>query len=332
MLETLGLDPTTENVYRAILGQPQMSVADLHDHLGISEETLRLALDRLSALALVRPSLHDPQRFRIVDPEVPMRLLLARQEERLAQEHQRIEQTRLAVSKLMVDFAATQSRKNAPGVEQLEGIEEIRERINVLSHSVRTEVMALAPGGAQSAASIEAARPQDAELLRRGVLMRTVYLDSIRNNPLTMQYANWLREQGGQVRTAPSLPIRMTILDREIAVVPTDGENSAAGALVLNGTGALVALTAFFENIWESALPLGNEPNRRDERGLVGQEAEAIRLLGQGLTDEAIAKRLGVSPRTARRIAADLMEKMGARSRFQAGARATAMGWITGTE
>ncbi len=53
-------------------------------------------------------------------------------------------------------------------------------------------------------------------------------------------------------------------------------------------------------------------------------------MLAQGLTDEAVAKRLGVSPRPARRIAADLMEKLGARSRFQAGARAVAKGWLSG--
>ncbi|MET8630960.1 LuxR C-terminal-related transcriptional regulator, partial [Kitasatospora sp. NPDC004669] len=47
-----------------------------------------------------------------------------------------------------------------------------------------------------------------------------------------------------------------------------------------------------------------------------------------GHTDDAIAKRLGVSPRTARRIATDLMERLNARSRFQAGVRATQAGWL----
>jgi DNA-binding NarL/FixJ family response regulator len=51
-------------------------------------------------------------------------------------------------------------------------------------------------------------------------------------------------------------------------------------------------------------------------------------LLGEGLTDEAIAGRLGISPRSARRIAGDLMEKLGARSRFQAGACAVQRGWL----
>lgn len=46
------------------------------------------------------------------------------------------------------------------------------------------------------------------------------------------------------------------------------------------------------------------------------------------MTDDAIAKRLGVSPRTARRVANDMMERLGARSRFQAGALAVQHGWL----
>jgi DNA-binding NarL/FixJ family response regulator len=50
--------------------------------------------------------------------------------------------------------------------------------------------------------------------------------------------------------------------------------------------------------------------------------------LAEGHTDEAIAKRLGVSHRTARRIASDLMDRLGARSRFEAGVRAVQQGWL----
>ncbi|MCM1965674.1 helix-turn-helix transcriptional regulator [Streptomyces sp. G1] len=59
------------------------------------------------------------------------------------------------------------------------------------------------------------------------------------------------------------------------------------------------------------------------------QESTIIALLAQGHTDESIAKRLGVSQRTARRIAADLMERLGARSRFEAGVRCVQRGWLT---
>ncbi|MFD0149134.1 LuxR C-terminal-related transcriptional regulator [Streptomyces sp. NPDC055721] len=334
MLEALGLDDVCETVYRAVLAHPQAEFDVLRDRLGLPEDELRGALDKLSELALVRTAFDRPHCFRAVDPEVGIQAVIARRQERLAAEQQRIEQIRLAAAQLAADFTAARPHNQIDGIERLDGIEEIRERISRLVRDVGTEVMTLAPGGAQSEASMEAAKPQDQALLERGVRMRTLYLDSVRNSPATVAYANWLAELSGEVRTAPSLPIRLMVLDRRVAIVPTDEEDSRAGALVLSGSGTVTALCALFDTIWDNALPLVGAASREreDARGLSPQEAEALRLLGQGLTDDAVAKRLGVSPRTARRIAADLMEKLGARSRFQAGSRAVAKGWLTGEE
>lgn len=57
-----------------------------------------------------------------------------------------------------------------------------------------------------------------------------------------------------------------------------------------------------------------------------------LRLLAAGMTDEAAATRLGVSPRTVRRYVADLMEALSATSRFQVGVLAARNGWLTGDE
>lgn len=66
--------------------------------------------------------------------------------------------------------------------------------------------MAFAPSGAQTVENMEAARPQDLELLERGVRMRTLYLDSLRNSQPTVAYATWLTSRG--VRCARSPPSR----------------------------------------------------------------------------------------------------------------------------
>ncbi|MFB7122091.1 LuxR C-terminal-related transcriptional regulator [Kitasatospora sp. NPDC056273] len=119
----------------------------------------------------------------------------------------------------------------------------------------------------------------------------------------------------------------MIVVDRATAVIPVNSDDTAAAAVVLTGHGTLTALCALFENVWDAARPLVG-PAVRDSRGLSGQESAALRLLSEGHTDEAIAKRLGVSPRTARRIATELMERLGARSRFEAGVRAVQHGWL----
>ncbi|CAL9532836.1 helix-turn-helix domain-containing protein [Streptomyces sp. enrichment culture] len=58
------------------------------------------------------------------------------------------------------------------------------------------------------------------------------------------------------------------------------------------------------------------------------EQRELLRLLAAGLKDEAIARRLGVHVHTARRRISRLLEALEARTRFQAGARATARGWL----
>jgi len=58
-----------------------------------------------------------------------------------------------------------------------------------------------------------------------------------------------------------------------------------------------------------------------DQRLLLGQ-------LAGGAKDEQIARALGLSVRTVRRRVAELLEELGADSRFQAGVEAVRRGWI----
>ncbi|MGK5734102.1 LuxR C-terminal-related transcriptional regulator [Streptomyces sp. URMC 124] len=327
MLQALGMDTSAEQVYRAMLAHPQAGVAELATRLGVREEEVRHGLDVLADLTLVRPSAERQGQLRAVSPEIGMELLVARQQAELAAQQQRVESSRVAAAQLIAEYAELRPATAQQGVEQLTGLDRIRDRLALLTQETATEVMTFAPDGGHSKESIAAARPLNRQLLGRGVRMRTIYLDSVRNSPETVEYVDWLTEAGGQVRTVPSLPIRMIISDRTSAVIPVSGDDPSAGALLLTGHGALTALCALFESVWASAQPLGRA-RAKDERGLTGQEATVIRLLALGHTDEAIAKRLGVSPRTARRIATDLMERLGAHSRFEAGVKAVRRGWL----
>ncbi|MGK4580140.1 LuxR C-terminal-related transcriptional regulator [Kitasatospora sp. HPMI-4] len=327
MLTALGLDAASEAVYRCMLAHPKDGVSALAARLSRPEEEVRRSLDVLSELALIRPSYEQAGGLRAVSPDVGMELLMARQQAELAAQQLRIEASRAAAAQLIAEFSDLRPAASHPGVEQLVGLDEIRDRIAGLARELRTEIMTFAPGGAHSPESIEASKPHDQDLLARGIRMRTVYLDSVRNSQPTVAYVSWLAELGGEVRTAPELPTRMIIFDRSTALIPVSNEDTRAGAVVLTGQGTLTALCALFENVWTSAQPL-TSGTVRDEEGLSAQEATIIRLLSQGLTDEAIAKRLAVSSRTARRQATDLMERLGARSRFEFGVRAVQRGWL----
>ncbi|MFJ7159470.1 helix-turn-helix domain-containing protein [Streptomyces sp. NPDC101118] len=330
MLTTLGLDTTAELVYRAMLRLPQAGVAALAQDCGITEDTVRSALDQLSALALVRPSHTGDGSLKAVSPDVGMELLMVRQQAEIAAHQQRLEQSRAAAAQLIAEYADLRPATTSPGVEHLLGLDEIRERLSRLTREVRQEVMTLAPGGAQTPQNLAASRPLDEELLARGVRMRSVYQSSVRNDRPTVEYTDWLAERGGEVRTLTTLPTRMIIVDRATAVIPVSSDDTGAGAVVLTGQGTLSALTALFDSLWESAEPLGGAQRAAaaGEEELSPQLDAVLRFLADGHTDDAIAKRLGVSPRTARRLATDLMDRLGARSRFEAGVRAVQRGWL----
>ncbi|MDH6580238.1 LuxR C-terminal-related transcriptional regulator [Kitasatospora sp. MAP5-34] len=326
-LGLLGLDADATDVYQEMLKDSTAGISDIAQGLHWDEERVRAVLAQLESLNLVRPSWQTPGALRAVEPEVGLVALLSRQEADLREQQEAIDAGRLVVQHLIAEYTQYNRSRQQANVEVLTGLDSIRLRIQKLVLECESEIMALVPGGAQSAANMEASKPQDLTLLDRGVRMRTVYLESVANDSVTVAYARWLTEHGAQVRTAPTLPTRLALYDRKIAVVPVDPEVSSAGALLLHSPGVVNSLCALFEHVWAGSLPLGRRPEL-SEHGLTTQEQAVLALLARGYADEAVARRLGVSVRTGRRITANLMERLEAGSRFQAGAVAALRGWI----
>ncbi|MEU8180137.1 LuxR C-terminal-related transcriptional regulator [Micromonospora sp. NPDC049044] len=311
----------TESVYLALLGNPGAKLDAVALEMQLPEERVRNAFDELVQMSLVYEPPQDGGRFRVVNPATGIAALVARRQREM-------EESRAALELLVASRTVDRTPTVEPGVERLEGIEAIRAKISELAESCVWENASLMPGGAQSQESLLASQQLDAVAIDRGVRVRTVYLDSVRNDPHTLKYASWLSDLGSEVRTAPTLPLRLLIVDRRVAVVPAQTEDSRAAAVVVTSEGVVAGLAALFQSVWRTATPLGS-PRRRDDEGLSAQDRDVLKLLGQGLTDEMIARRMGVSVRTARRIASDLLTRLDARSRFQAGAKAVVREWLT---
>ncbi|MEC3997662.1 LuxR C-terminal-related transcriptional regulator [Actinacidiphila sp. DG2A-62] len=322
-----GLDALSESVYRLLLLHPEDGPPQIAGRLARSETEILGSLERLADLALVRPP-GATGRWRALSPEAGMAVLLARQEAEAARRQAELDHSRGAMASLIAEFSRTRQSSPPSGVEIISSLQDVRERLEQLASEAVAEVLSFAPGGPQPAAVMEASRALDRQSLERGVRMRTVFLDSVRNDQATVQYAQWLNELGGTVRTVPALPLRMIIADGTTAVVPLDPGDSDQGAVLLRSPGVIAALRALFEQVWEHAKPLGEEV-QRDGYGLTGQERQLLRLLSEGLTDERAAQRLGVSLRTIRRMMAALMTRLDSRSRFQAGIKVAASGWLT---
>ncbi|MGW4796402.1 helix-turn-helix transcriptional regulator [Nonomuraea sp. NPDC004297] len=327
MSEALGFNDMAESVYLAMLEHPQAGVADLVRILDMEEPQVRKALNDLARMSLLRVSMSAPEVLVPVNPKTGLAALLARQKAEIAQRQQEFEMRRASFAMLLDMYAESRVSTPEAGVEWIEGIDAIRTRLRELAETCTWEAASFMYGGAQSEASMAASKPLDSAAIDRGVRLRTIYLDSVRNDPATSSYAQWLCDQGSEVRTTSMLPMRMLVVDRQTALVPVNTEQTNAAAVEVTNPGLITGLVALFNFAWRNAVPFGARP-RRDDEGLTAQEKQVLRLLGLGHTDEVISRRLGVSVRTVRRTVSGLLDRLEARSRFQAGARAVALGWI----
>ncbi|MFD7699399.1 LuxR C-terminal-related transcriptional regulator [Streptomyces caelestis] len=326
MLETLGIDGPTHGVYRALLLHPSWTLQDIARETGLTIAEVRSALDRLTRLSLLHEA--TDHQFVPVSPDVVLAPELLRKEAELDEQRARLSRERAALAALTSEYTALATSHGGSGVERLDGVEAVRVRLMELAHRAETEVCTFVPGGALSAAALEAGRPLDEQHLARGVRMRTVYLDSVRNDSATVEYATWLASVGAETRTVPTLPMRMILCDRTAAVVPIDTEDSRKGALLIRYPSMVRALEELFDLVWENAVPLGAPAREVSEDTPSDRETALLKMLATGLTDEGIARKMGVSLRTVRRNTADLQRRLGVQSRFQAGAEAARRGWI----
>lgn len=327
MLVSLGLTERSDRLYRAILKRPDLAVSDAATEVGLTGDEVREELEELTRLSLLAPNWRTDGRLRVVDPKAALDSLLAHQQAEIAQRHRALAESQVAADALLTQYAELHPEEPEQGAERFLGVSAVRAKLSELTAETREEIISFHPGGPQPAAQFQASEPITHELLDRGVRVKGVYQDSIRNDQVTVEHARWLTERGGELRTVPALPMRMVILDRQRALVPIDPADSTLGAVLLREPGAVAAFCALFEAVWEAATPFG-EPARRSLDDPGSQPRELLRLLAQGYTDEAAARRLGISLRSERRLISELMEKLDAQSRFQLGQRAVEHGLL----
>jgi DNA-binding CsgD family transcriptional regulator len=162
--------------------------------------------------------------------------------------------------------------------------------------------------------------------LDRGVEIRYLFPESFFRKSGVGDFIVRMVEFGGKVRITPSVPFRLIIFDNEAAVMGIDPEDSSIGAVVHHSNAVVRLATEIFQQFWRTARDPFDTPV--EQHGISAQVSELLRLLVQGATDEQVARRLGVSMRTVRRIVAKLSGQVGASGRFELGVRAAQRGWV----
>ena len=123
------------------------------------------------------------------------------------------------------------------------------------------------------------------------------------------------------------MPTRLAILGGSAALIAEQFGVHDDRRLVLRHHSMINALAMWFEGLWEKAVPVPGLSGRHYDGG-AGDRRVLLNQLAGGAKDEQIARALGLSVRTVRRRVADLLEELGAGSRFQAGVHAVRRGQL----
>ncbi|MEU3600391.1 helix-turn-helix transcriptional regulator [Streptomyces sp. NPDC006798] len=186
----------------------------------------------------------------------------------------------------------------------------------------KKEIVATRPGDGPADGSPGRGLPDELAVHERGVRVRLLYPHAIRYRRAALAHARRLAAGGAEIRTSDSPLPRTFLFDNETVFLP-DTEDPH-GAVAVYDPVVVAFVRGVLETAWTEAEPLREPPAGLTERHLVAERSKQaiLRLLITGAKDEAIARQLGLSLRTCRRHIAELMDRLGAESRFQAG-------WLT---
>ncbi|WP_370941905.1 hypothetical protein AB5J62_22625 [Amycolatopsis sp. cg5] len=328
-LRDLGFTALAERVYRALLDNADWDGATLAEALSCQEAEIAVALTSLAELGVVTPDDQAAIGVTLKYPASALGELIERREDELLNEQRRVGDTRSEVAKLTERYSARPwSVDPATGLERIEDLEQVRQRLAELAFFTRRSVWSVQPGESISRSAIEASRPLDLRGLRRGIAMRTIYNTAVLQDEACRDYMREVTAAGAEIRVTDDPIERMVIMDDVVAVLPIDPQNSGQGALIVRQPGLIVGFLRLFHRLWNEAdvyPPVKAEGSGADPSG---EDRKVLALLAEGSTDEVAARVIGVSVRHLRRRVARLMTELGAGSRFEAGVEAARRGWI----
>ncbi|MER7671022.1 LuxR family transcriptional regulator [Kitasatospora sp. NPDC096128] len=237
----------------------------------------------------------------------------------LREESARLLARAAAVPDLLDDL--TQAYDTAPrradpvgGVRRVVGMVEIRHLISQLVKDYPHEAFAAQPGP-RPHAHMRDSLDQSRRYVEAGGVVHTLFEPSACSDRRTVEYALHSTQAGAPIRLLEGPFIRTLIFDRTVSVIPATPDHTVAA--VVEDAAMVAYLVGVFEQQWQQAqvvdwesLAAGSAPIAHEQVG---------RLLARGLTQRAIATRMGLSERTVAGHIARLREVYDAETLFQLG-------------
>ncbi|MFE7633120.1 helix-turn-helix domain-containing protein [Kitasatospora sp. NPDC057518] len=274
------------------------------------------ALRRLVELGLLVPQLQDAA-YSAVDPRAATERIgteIRRQSARLLVEAEQLPEL---MGELTRAYDATPKRRSGTaGVRYLTAKEDIRHELELLAQEFPDETMTAQPGGPRPAELLPDSLDRARRVHERGGTVRSLYEASARLDPPTVRFAAEVALLGCTTRILAVPFTRFLVFDRTVAVIPAAPDHTSAA--VVDDPAMVSFVVDTFEQLWQraegvnwAALAAGSADSPSHQ--------QIARLLAQGLTQRAIATRLGLGERTVAGHIARLREQYDAETLFQLG-------------
>ena len=308
------LPPEQQHAYRLLVRHGGTDAAEFASGAEFTEAEAAALLEALRDNGLATPG----PVYHALPPDVALgEILLRRQQD--------LQAARQMMASLSEEYRNTARRRSAEHlVEIVVGAQALRQRLKEMQDEATEEILWFCR--ANPIAMDGPDNDEEIPALKRGVRYRAIYERAILESPGELSGIIEAIGHGEEARTLPTLPVRLAIADRRLAICPlvpdearTEMQPSAA---LIRPSELLDALVALFDSQWERATPvLAGKPDEQLDTLLLS-------LLVSGLPDKSIATHLGVSRRTVQRRLDRMMALAGADTRTGLAYQAARRGWL----
>ncbi|QSB05925.1 helix-turn-helix domain-containing protein [Natronoglycomyces albus] len=320
-LETNPLDPATQHLYRLLLSRTEATAGQLAAEAAIPVTTAQHQLENLVRLGMA--TLITDSHYRAQAPEVALGAQIGRQLDAVRSGYGVLQEL------LEIYRDGNHAGSGSTRWESVTGQAAIQTRLWKLESSAERLVrnFVKSPIVLEGPINSRHPEPRPNQGAHQQILYERGILNDLDDDP-HMDYLHQCLEGGDEVRFAAQLPVKLVLFDDRILAMP-EPPTGQPRVLITSHPPIVALAVALFEQLWMSSVPAPHDDGLpRDRHAPSEEDRLLLSLLIAGLTDQAIATRLGIGLRTVQRRVRELMNLAEVDTRIQLGWQAARRNWV----
>ncbi len=303
-LAKLGLPPDADLIYRTLNAFGPHPIGGLSRELGLGQNRINDALVTLQSVGAVSVR---RQHGRLADRWAA---------EPAASFLEKLKRPQKMAIRADPSIRADQLMELGEGVRFLPSRDAARDRLAYLIATARHEHLTINPEMSFEQSAVQAAATTELALDARQVDVRVLGIQPA-DPDLLQPFGGPAQQSNTEYRQAPTVPMKLMMIDRSVALFPVDPHDYDRGYLELTHPPVVEKLHQTFEAHWNGSAR--TPETTMPPFVLSPRESAIVALLAKGHTDAVVAKQLRISDRSVTNILRSVMDRLGVENRFQLG-------------